>query len=364
MMVYARSIMMALAVGMLSSNASADSTVIPIPANKVVRYEDGRPAAQLKLDHIKDYGVVLTHGDGPRHNDVNGARDVWVFRYGSTFYMHYDAIGLQAWMTSLATSKDLIHWEKKGAILNLGAEGQADSKSASYGTTYFDGTTWHMFYLGSAKVSEPPNLVPNPPYVTMKAIGRSPAGPWTKQPDVLPFRPKAGTYYWDSASPGFIVKSKAEFIQFFTSGGPQTISIARTHDLNGPWKIDAHPIVPPSERIENSSLYYQKSTNTWFLFTNHVGIGANKEEFTDQIWAYWTNDLNIWSAEHKFIVLEGSDSSWSKAIVGLPSVLPVNGRLALFYDGLKSMQVPQGPASHVGRDIGLAWIDLPIKVPQ
>jgi hypothetical protein len=42
----------------------------------------------------------------------------------------------------------------------------------------------------------------------------------------------------------------------------------------------------------------------------------------------------------------------------MPSVLPVGGRLALFYDA------PGGDSmSHMGRNIGLAWFDLPLKPP-
>jgi len=35
-------------------------------------------------------------------------------------------------------------WTPKGPVLDFGAKGEDDSASASYGVTYFDGTTWHM----------------------------------------------------------------------------------------------------------------------------------------------------------------------------------------------------------------------------
>ncbi len=44
--------------------------------------------------------------------DILGARDVWVFEADGTNYMHYDAAGPEGWLAALATSKDLIHWQK------------------------------------------------------------------------------------------------------------------------------------------------------------------------------------------------------------------------------------------------------------
>ena len=144
------------------------------------QYPDGRPAATFRLDAV-DHGVVLHHGDGPGQCDIHGARDVWVYEADGTYYMHYDAAGPKGWLAALATSKDLIHWQKKGPVLELGKPGENDSASASYGTTYYDGRTWHMFYLGTPHATPAPDLVPAFPYLTMKAKSTSPAGPWTKQ---------------------------------------------------------------------------------------------------------------------------------------------------------------------------------------
>jgi hypothetical protein len=36
----------------------------------------------------------------------------------------------------------------------------------------------------------------------------------------------------------------------------------------------------------------------------------------------------------------------------------------LFYDGNGDAVMPTGVKSHMNRDIGLAWIDLPINLPE
>lgn len=328
-------------------------------------YSDNRPQANLRMNAV-DHGIVLKYGDGPDNCDIQGARDVWVFEDKGIYYMHYDAAGPKGWLCSLALSNDLISWEKKGPILDFGKTGEDDSKSASYGVTYKEGDDWHMFYLGTPHVSPAPDFVPSFPYLTMKAKGNGPKGPWIKQKDVVPFRTNPGTYYSITASPGQIVKQGNEYLQFFSATtekeGNQcvqrTLGIARTNDLDNAWTIDPQPMVPIEEQIENSSLFFEKSIDTWFLFTNHIGI-ENGEEFTDAIWVYWSKDLNEWNAKDKAVVLDGKNCSWSEKCIGLPSVVKVGNRLALFYDA------PGGNStSHMKRSVGLAWLDLPLKTPE
>jgi len=334
-----------------------------VSAAESPKYRDGRPAATLRLD-AKDHGVVLRYGDGPDKCDILGARDVWVFEAGGTYYMHYDAAGPKGWLCSLAVSEDLVKWNKKGPVRGLGKPGEDDSKSAAYGVTYYDGKQWHMFYLGTPNVTAPPNLIPGFPYLTMKAKAKTPAGPWIKQKTVVPFRTKPNSYYSITASPGQVVKNGNEYMQFFSSttrkpGNPcvqRTLGIARTKNLDGPWTVDPEPIVPIEEQIENSTLHYEKTNKTWFLFTNHIGIGRG--EYTDAIWVYWSKDLNKWDPKNKAVVLDGENCTWSTKCIGLPSVVRVGKRLALFYDA------PGGKStSHMKRNVGLAWLSLPLKPP-
>lgn len=328
----------------------------------VEAYPDGRPQAPLRLES-HDTGVVLRHGGGPGDCDIRGAREAIVFEHGGTYYLHYDGAGPKGWLACLATSNDLLHWEKKGPVLDFGAAGKLDSASAASPWVYFDGEWWHMFYLGTPNVSPAPDFVPSFPYLTMKARSKSPSGPWSKQYDVVPFSTKPGTYYGATASPGQVLKHRDEYLMFFSASTPypgvkRTLSIARTKDLNGTWTVQPKPIVPPEEQVENSSLYYEPKNKTWFLFTNHIGVNHHGEEYTDAVWVYWSQDLEAWDAMHKAVVLDGKNCTWSKQCLGMPSVVQVGKRLAILYDA------PGGESiSHMNRDIGLAWLELPIIPP-
>jgi hypothetical protein len=95
------------------------------PESKIIRklQADG---GLTRLD-AQDAGVVMKHGDGPNRCDYLGARDVWVWESGGTYYMHYDGAGPKGWLACLATSKDLINWTKFGPVLQLGKPGEDDS---------------------------------------------------------------------------------------------------------------------------------------------------------------------------------------------------------------------------------------------
>ena len=352
--------------GSMSTDPAPSGTRL-VPIETPIVYADGRPACRWRLDAV-DHGPVLRYGGGPGDCDVLGARDVWVWQHAGRYYMHYDAAGPKGWLTSLAVSEDLIHWHKKGPALDFGKPGDEDSASASYGVTYLEGGTWHMFYLGTPHASPAPDNTPSFPYLTMKATAPSPEGPWTKRPAVVPFRTQPGTYRSVTASPGHIVRQGDGYLQFFSAttriepekgqklGVKRTLGIARTKDLNGPWTCDPKPMLPIEEQVENSSLYFEKSSGTWFLFTNHIGV--TNHEYTDAIWVYWSKSLDQWDPQNKAVVLDGRNCTWSRDCVGLPSMVQVGDRLAVFYDAPRD-----GGIAHMRRDVGLAWLALPLRVP-
>jgi len=337
-----------------------------VDTEKVPTYSDNRPSAKYRLDAI-DYGVVFKHGKGPDSCDYLGARDVWVWKYQDTYYMHYDGAGPKGWLACLALSKDLVNWSAKGPVLQFGKPGSEDCASASYGSVFFDGTKWHMFYMGTSNATPAPDYIPAaPPYLTMKAESTSPTGPWIKRYDITPFKLKPNSYYSGVASPGCVFKQGDEYLMFFSASTAspflRTLSIARTHDLDGPWIPDPKPILPPEEQVENSSLYFEKANNTYFLFTDHVGL-KDGLEYTDAIWVYWSKDITKWDPANKAVVLDSRNCKWSQYIVGLPSVVQDGNRLAIFYDGNEASEIPPGVKSHMNRDIGLAYLKLPLILP-
>ncbi|MGZ3757269.1 MAG: hypothetical protein ACXVAY_07435 [Mucilaginibacter sp.] len=331
---------------------------------QTVTYKDGRPSASLRVQCV-DEGVVLKYGDGPDSCDTYGAREAIVNQVGDTYYLFYDGAGKTGWLACLAESKDLKTWVKKGNVLTLGDSTRADSKSASSPWIIKEKAEWHMFYLGTPNTTAAPNRIPAFPYLTMKAKAASIEGPWIKQYDVKPFLDKKNSFYTVTASPGYMVRYKGQYLQFFSgatqdsSGTKRTLGLAKTKDLNSSWLIDEQPIFPLTEQVENSSLYYDRKAQTWYLFTNHIGINDQGLEYTDAIWMYWSKDILKWNKANKAIVLDGKNCSWATGAIGMPTVIEKGNKLALLYDAAGGNSL-----SHMHRSIGLAWINLPIKVAK
>lgn len=323
-------------------------------------YLDGRPTANIRL-RIQDHGVVLPYGTQPDQCDYLGARDMWVFEADGTFHIFYDGAGPEGWRCCHATSADLVNWEVRGPILELGEPGMPDSAYAGYGATLFENGKWHFFYVACEQTSPAPNRIPAMPYENLKAESSSPYGPWTKRYDLRPFKTELGTYYEGACNPGHIVKVGTEYIMFFSAATnsnrvvKRTLALARTNDLDSRWQPDAEPIVPLEEQIENAAVYYEESCATWFVFTNHVGI-AEEGEFRDSIWVYWTQNINNWDPANKAVVVDGESCTWSKRSIGMAAVGRIGNKLGIIYDA------PGGNSiSNMRNSIGLAWIDLPLS---
>ncbi len=323
---------------------------------------------QYRVD-IEDVGVVLRSGDGPDSCDRYGAREASLFRDGDRWYLFYDGAGEDGWKACLAESTDLVNWTKLGAVLPLGQGREIDSACAASPWVIKEGDLWHMFYLGSPNASPAPERVPQFPYLTLKATAQSPRGPWIKDHSFIPFTTRPDSWMESTASPGYIVRHNGEYIQYFSGSieinngkapwAERTLGIAKTKDLNLPWEVQEEPILPLEEQIENSSIYYEEESKTWFLFTNHIGMEDHPEhgliEYTDSIWVYWTKDPMKWNPKDKAVVIDGLNCSWSYRCIGMPSVARVGNRLAVLYDA------PEGESTdHNYRHIGLAWVKLPI----
>jgi predicted GH43/DUF377 family glycosyl hydrolase len=339
-------------VGMLKVKLKIDKV-------RPLKYLDNRPVSKYRMD-AEDVGIVLPYGNGPDSCDYLGAREAIINKEKDTYYLFYDGAGPRGWLVCLATSKDLVTWERKGKLLDFGKKGEPDQASAASPWIIKTGDYWHMLYFGTPNTTPAPDYIPSFPYLTLKAKSRQISGPWMKQKNVVPMQPQKNTFYSSTCSPGYIIKYKGEYLMYFSGADytvKRTIGIARTKDLDGSWRIDSLPIVPPAEQIENSSLYYEKANETWFLFTNHIAYDRHGE-YTDAVWVFWSKDPEKWDANNKAVVLDGTNCKWSNHCIGMPTVIQYKGRLALLFDAPGNNSY-----SHMRRSIGLAFLKLPVHVP-
>lgn len=349
----------------ITEDAPAPETHIQFFRVYPENYIDGRSEVLWGL-RAKDHGRVLLHGDGPDGCDANGAREVVVTAVDDSYVMHYDGCAATGWLACRAVSSDLVNWQKQGPIMAAGPVGSIDAGCVCSPWTYLESGVWHMFYLATPEKTPPPWSIPTSPYYTRKATAPTMLGPWTKQAGVVPFNPQPGTYYSHTASPGPVLPADFGYTQIFSAGTHdegtgvfrRTLGLATTNDLNSSWTVSSTPLLPLDEQVENASLYFESANDLWFLFTNHVGISHDNREDTDAVWVYWSADPTSFNPAHKAMVMDTSVSSWARGAIGMPSVVKVGDKLALFYDG-NADRLP----GHMKRDIGLAYIDLPLWPP-
>ena len=340
------------------------------------------PLPDLRMP-ATDLGPILLHGDA---FDSLGARDPYILAANDSFYLYYDAAGAEGWKAAVAISADLRRWEKKGTILELGDSSDADAKSASYAVVASGDGGCFMLYLATQKSFHRVWKIPANPYRICSATAPHPLGPWTQ--NRVPLLPlgDAGEFDEMATCPAFLLKHRDGWLMFYSAAGRRegspllhrTIGLAAADSLTGKWRKTGVPLLPPGEQIENASLYYEASSGHWFLFSNRVtclpprvksvvALGAGRPlEYTDAIVVYWSDNLYIWDARNKAVVLDGSNVSWSTHIIGLPSVIAGNDTLWIFYDGRMGSNelwgYPDG-ADHMQRDIGLSYLELPLRAP-
>ena len=325
-----------------------------------------------------DFGPVLLHGDS---FDSLGARNPYIFTANDTFYLYYDAAGKNGWLGAVATSTDLHNWTKHGYVLSLGDSSDADFKSASYPIVTADGNNYFAFYLATRSTFGQHFKIPVGQYRICSATASNPLGPWVQnRTPILPLGRK-GSFDELATAPAFLLENDSEYLLFYSGAGRvknnplmhRTLGVARSKTLAGEWAKRINSLFPQNQQIENASLYFDKISETWFLFTNHVArqggnptaevmLGQNRPiEYTDAVIAYWSKDLLNWDVHNKAVVLDSSNVSWNTKIIGLPSVIEWRDTLWVFYDGKTGSDTlarTRDGSDHMGRDIGLSWIKL------
>lgn len=361
----------------------------------------GKTQCQYRLEGVTDHGVILRpsqKGEPLYPCEGGGIREAILNREGPYFYLFYDGwtpldVADKMNYNLRARSLDLRHWEKQGVQLTGARRTHPDESPADRFDYYCRVSPWiyqeegvySMFYIGSG--GQMPDSTPEVPYATLLAHGGSIEGPWrpvTEEPGkgrhvCFPLRP--GTFYSHTACAGHVMRNPKwrgegdpdnyKYMMFFGAASMEGeltrgIGIARTNDLNATddfdkmegnfWHIDDQPLAPLEDDVENSSVYYEASTGTWYLFTNHIDP---TNTYTDAIWVYWTQDTDHWDPANKAVVLDRQNTVAVKGAIGMPTVLKLDGHtLAMAYDGAEGEDY-----SHMNRSICLATIRLPLAAP-
>ncbi len=352
------------------------------------------------LANVKDLGIVISpdsEGGAMYEWDGGGIREAILTPVNGKYYLSYDgampgAAPTSYWNACQAVSTDLVHWEKLGVNMLSGAlthpQGSEDIykdfRSASSPWSFYANGKWYHYYVGADHCS--PQGIPAFLYSTMLATSDTITGKWDKKCDepgcekhVCFAAGAPGSWNDVTVSPGQVLENprwaadpahEKRWLMFYSGACSgecaRSIGIARTNDLAASddfdraegnfWQKDPGPILPPSDDIENTSIFYEKSSGLYWLFTNHIHGNA----YTNSVWVYWTQDPEHWDAANKAIVIDAAVSTWAHGAIGMPTVVQKDEHtLALLYDA-----VPGEGTGHLNRHIGLAEIALPLQVEK
>ena len=123
-----------------------------------VQYDEVRPPnACLELAISTDGADWEIHPESPVLSPSPGAWDGWrtsyhsIARVGDTYYLYYTGIGdvFKDYGIGLATSRDLVHWERHPDNPLLTPLGSGFEKTAiQVPCVYVEDGEWHLYYLG------------------------------------------------------------------------------------------------------------------------------------------------------------------------------------------------------------------------
>lgn len=269
-----------------------------------------------------------------------------------------------------ATSSDLLTWTKGAIQLTqgpLGAGGGANGGITSNPAVIKYGSTYYMYYVGTASSVGGVGVAP---FELYSASAASSAGPWGSKQKLIPAG-AAGSYDETMTGGGavYTFDSGATYEPFYTAGSGSGATVSRgmawgtmTTPTSTPVTKQALLIDGSTEQIENSYLYTDGLN--YFMFADHVGIpGPNAAtEYTTAQQLYWTSDRHNWSTAHQTTTLEPRYGEWDEATIGNPSVPVISGGVVTtMYDGSDwaAVNAAGSISGNLYRDLGVAVARIP-----
>jgi len=250
----------------------------------------GNALAQCAVDKLATpykYGkLVLSASNHEGEYDSESVDCPFVFRHEGRFYMTFVAFDGKGYQTGLASSDDLVHWNKEGAILKRDA--------ASDVLKYNVAMNWILRENGLYSPGEP-----------VKVDGEY-----------------LGVYH---AYPNAGLEQ-----------GAAVIGLCRSKDLRN-WEAEA-PALRPSDGAawERGGLYKPcilKHEGKYYIFYN----AKNQTEgaWHEQTGVAMSKDLNNWTRyANNPVIPNGGPGSPDEKFASDPCVLQVGGRWAFYYFGL------------------------------
>jgi predicted GH43/DUF377 family glycosyl hydrolase len=249
------------------------------------------PSGTSRFETKYKYGqLILGPSNDPHAFDGKSVDFPFVFRHNQSFYMTYVAFDGTGYQTGLASSTDLVHWQREGCILHRDPSNEI--------TRYNVALNWIVRENGLVSDGK------------LKRVQGQFIGAYHAYPN-------AG--YED---------------------GPAVIGLCRSPDLRH-WTLDA-PCLRPQDGAdwERGGLYKPclvEESGTYYLFYN---AKTAEKRWHEQTGVAISQDLKTWQRHvGNPIIRNGGSGSWDERFASDPCVVKHEKGWALFYFGLDSKGV-------------------------
>ena len=281
--------------------------------------------------------------------DAVAVESMVVLEVDGRFYMFYFGHDTgREYRTGLAVSSDLLHWERRGLILDHGGPGSFDSNGAALVTVLskvdiygartpiqYEGKYWGMYTGFDVKGFE---------------AGRGSIGlvysedleHWTKCTDINPVLTPNPSAEWEKAClfKPYLLEYKGTFYCFYNANNStqwpwrEQTGLAVSHDIKHWERVPGNPLLPhgPEGSYDSnfaSDPYVVHTDAGWaMLYASFNGSRAG-------IGLAWSQDLRVWKKEPAPILSanEELDIHASK-----PCIVSHEGRTYLFVNGVRSIR--------------------------
>lgn len=275
--------------------AGTFNPAVVVRGNKVVmlyRAQDKEGISRLGYAEATDWGVHFTRRNEPvlsptePYEKDGGVEDPRLVQFGDIYYLTYTGYNKNDAQLCLATSKDLIHWDREGVILpaNKGNWNVKWTKSGAIVPQKIKDKYW-MYFLGtSADGKDQTGLASSPDLLHWTEETRTP---------VLPVRPgKFDSRVAEPGPPPLVAAGSPGEIQLVYNGADDKL-VYRTgvaaFDINDPrkllWRADK-PFFSPEKDWEKvgqvpNVVFVEgmiKRGNNWLFYyggaDKYVGVAA------------------------------------------------------------------------------------------
>ena len=290
----------------------------------------------------------------------------FVFRHKRRFYMTYVGFDGIGYRTGLASSGDLMKWEKEGLMLDRGPTGSPTEFNVALSWIIRDNNLFgdgrlrkiDRRFIGTYHAYPRPGYETGPAVIGI-CIGDDFRKMKLKDPCINASDPDAGDWERGGLYKSCLVEHEGTFYMFYnakTTGAPwvEQTGVATSTDLKKWKRCEGNPVIPVGPKGSFDDIFCSdpcvlRCGDTWVMFfytLSSDGRARDSVAFSD--------DLLHWRKSNEILIDVGPPGSIASTYAHKPSVFVSDGRLYHYYCAVSPAANKQAGEVEVNEIRGIA----------